>query len=305
MPRLVFVGNFDPIFSTESHHKWTWERLGWEVTALQQNRTTTDAILAACKGAQALQVTFTHGWGLNGTITPENMLLSVRSMGIPSFSYHLDIYFGLQALDRRDSNVGKHWSWKVDHFFSTDGAHEAEYAARGVVHHWLPPAVVEYACHKGIYTPSQASEIGFVGSIGYHPEHRFRTTMVEELRKRYGTRFRTYQGLREEPLNNAYASIKVVVGDHCFAGMPRYWSDRLPETCGRGGFLLYPRTEGMTIPTATYEPKNLADLYDKIDYYLVHEDERIAIRDAAFEHVKNHDTYTHRLKEILKVLNLQ
>jgi hypothetical protein len=230
------------------------------------------------------------------------MINRVRDRGVKSFSYHLDLYFGLNLLDRRDERTGQHPSWKVDHFFSTDGAHEAEYKARGVNHHYLPPGVVEYGCFKGDFKAEYASEIGFVGSIGYHPEYPWRADMVRQLRDHYGKRFRTYAGMREKALNDVYASIKVVVGDHCFAGMPRYWSDRLPETCGRGGFLLYPRTEGMTIPTATYNPQDFADLVAKIDYYLAHEDERVAIRDAAFEHVKANDTYTNRLSEVLQVM---
>jgi hypothetical protein len=128
--------------------------------------------------------------------------------------------------------------------------------------------------------------------------------MVATLQKHYGPRFRIFQGYREQNLNNLYASVKVMVGDHCFAGQPKYWSDRLPETCGRGGFILYPRTEGMTIPTATYEPQNLDDLIAKIDYYLAHEAEREEIRKRCFEHVKAHDTYTHRLQEVLQVMEL-
>ena len=58
----------------------------------------------------------------------------------------------------------------------------------------------------------------------------------------------------------------------------------------------------MTIPTATYKPQDLEDLFQKIDYYLAHEDERLAIRNAAFEHVKRHDTYTQRLQEVLRVV---
>jgi hypothetical protein len=304
MPRVVFIGNFQVPYSTESHHKWTWEKLGWEVVALQQQTTTTEAVLAACADAQLLQVTATHGWPLNGRISPEEMLIRVREMGIPSFSYHLDLYFGLQTLDRRDERIGKHWSWGVDHFFSTDGSHDTEYAARGVVHHYLPPGVVEYGCYKGIFTPSLAADIGFVGSTGYHPEYPYRPRMIADLKARYGSRFRVYTGMREEALNDTYASIKVVVGDHCFAGMPYYWSDRLPETCGRGGFLIYPRTEGMTIPTATYEPQNSRDLFEKIDYYLAHEEERLKIRDAAFEHVRAYDTYTNRLQEIVRVIGV-
>ena len=94
------------------------------------------------------------------------------------------------------------------------------------------------------------------------------------------------------------------MGDHCFAGQPYYWSDRLPETCGRGGFLLYPRTEGITIPTALYKPQDMGDLIQKIDYYLAHDDERLQIRDAAFEHVKKNDTYTQRLQEVLRVIGI-
>lgn len=302
--KIVFLGNFKVPFSTESHHKWTWESMGHTVVPLQEGVATTDQILAACDGADLLQVTHTHGWPTLGTITPEVMMEKIKAKGVPSFSYHLDVYFGLRTLDGRESRVGQHWSWKVDHFFSTDGAHEEDYKACGVNHHYLPPGVVAYGCHKGIAQPSQAADIGFVGSIGYHPEYPYRTQMVDVLRKHYGNRFRTYAGLREEPLNNAYASIKVVVGDHCFAGMPRYWSDRLPETCGRGGFLLYPGTIGMTIPTATYKAQDSHNLIDMIDYYLAHEYQRLEIRDVAFEHVKNHDTYTHRLAEVLRVMGL-
>ncbi len=300
--KIAFIGNFDFPFSTESHHAWTWEKLGHQVVRLQENRTTTDQVLDACHGAQLLQYTHTHGWLTPGSFGLEELLRRVRQMGVKSFSYHLDLYFGLNTLDKREDRIGQHPSWKVDYFFSTDGAHDLEYRARGVNHIYLPPAVVEYGCYKGKPIPHFTSDIGFVGSVGYHPEYPFRTKMVEALQKMYGPQFRIYSGAREDHLNNVYASCKIVVGDHCFAGMPRYWSDRLPETCGRGGFIIYPRTEGMTIPTATYEPQNLQSLYEKIAYYINHPQEREQIRDAAFEHVKANDTYTHRLATILTTM---
>jgi len=301
--KIVFVGNFSVPFSTESHHRATWEKLGHEVIALQENKTTTDAVIAACQGAQVLSWTHTHGYNFGGSVTQDEMVQKIRRMGVKSFSYHLDVYFGLDKLDRRETNLGKHPSFQLDYFFSTDGG-EHPWKEKGINHVWLPPGVIESGCYKGTYHPTLASDVGFVGSIGYHPEYPFRTRLVEELRKHYGPRFRTYAGMREAALNNTLASIKVTVGDHCFAGIPNYWSDRLPESCGRGAFLLYPRTKGMTIPTATYEPQNIKDLIEKIDYYLAHEDERFAIRDAAFEHVKNHDTYTHRLTEVLRIMGL-
>lgn len=307
--KIVFIGNFSVPYSTESHHKWTWEKLGHQVVALQEINTTTDAVLEACKGAQVLQWTHTHGWGFRGSISPEEMLNRVRDIGVVSFSYHLDIYFGLNLLDKRAERVGQHPSWKVDHFFSTDGGHQAEYEARGVNHTWLLPGVVEYGCYKGDFQAILAADVGFIGSIGYHPEYPFREKLVKSLKERYGTRFRTYAGMRERALNNVYASVKVVVGDHCFSGIPRYCSDRLFETTGRGGFIIYPRTEGITenIPgLVTFEPQNLEDLYSKIEYFLdpKNEKERVERRDAAHEWVKQNGTYTQRLQEILCRLKL-
>lgn len=311
MPRVAFIGNFSVPFSTEAHHAWTFEnRLGWEVTRLQENRTTTDEVIAACRGAQLLSWTHTHGYSFGGTVTQEEMVKRVREMGVPSYSYHLDVYFGLDQLDRRETNLGKHPSFRLDYFFSTDGNHEMEYKARGVNHHWLLPGLVEYGAYLGELQSILSSEIGFVGSIGYHPEYPFRTRMVAELKQRYGSRFRTYVGMREKALNNVYASSKILVGDHCFAGMPRYCSDRLFETTGRGGFLIYPETTDVTnlIPgLVTYKPQDMNDLCTKVDYFLdpAHEKERTARRNEAHEWVKANGTYTQRLQEILRVLEIQ
>jgi hypothetical protein len=300
--KIVFLGNFKFPFTTESHHAWTWERLGHQVVRLQENSATTDQVLAACEGAQIFQYTHTHGWNTPGTVPLDEMLRRIRKMGVVSFSYHLDLYWGLNVLDKRQDRIGEHPSWKVDYFFSTDGNHDAEFKARGVNHIYMPPGVVEYGCKKGQFNQTLASDIAFVGSTGYHPEYPFRHHLITQLQRVYGRQFRVFSGYREDSLNSVYASCKIVVGDHCFAGKPKYWSDRLPETCGRGGFLLYPKTEGMTIPTATYEAGNLVDLYNRIAYFLNHPQERESIRDAAFEHVKRHDTYTNRLSEILAIM---
>ena len=222
-------------------------------------------------------------------------------MGIPSFSYHLDMYFGLSTLDRRADRVGQHWSWKVDHFFSTDGAHQARVRGPRSETHVASPGC-------GLWVPQRQSSavtdfrMGF-WAVSYHPEYPFRTRIVEALRKHDRPRFRVFSGLREEPLNNALASIKVV------------WATTASRACRNIGLTVcpkpadvgipaHPETEGMTIPTATYKPQDIGDLIHKIDYYLAHEEERLATRDRAFEHVKNNDTYTHRLAEVLRILGL-
>jgi Glycosyl transferases group 1 len=232
------------------------------------------------------------------------MLDRIHAIGLKTFSYHLDVYFGLRVWDHRDDLVGQHPSWKVQHFFSTVGSKDELFKQRGVNHHWLPPGVVDYGCYEGKFQPSLAVDVGFAGSVSYHPEYDFRVRMVKALQGYYGPRFRVFQGYRESSLNDLYASVKVMVGDHCFAGEPYYWSDRLPETCGRGGFIVYPRTQGLTIPVVTYAPQDVDDLIKKVDTCLVHAQARETFRKVAFEHVKAHDTYTQRLKKILEVLGV-
>jgi spore maturation protein CgeB len=67
---------------------------------------------------------------------------------------------------------------------------------------------------------------------------------------------------------------------------------------------LAPRVEGVCIPLATFKPCDAGDMIEKIDYYLEHEKERELIRRACHEHVKNHDTYTHRARQILRIVGL-
>lgn len=307
--KLAFLGNFGVPFSTESHHAWTWEKMGHQVYRLQENRATTDEVLKVCEQADAFQWTHSHGFQTPGPILLTEMLDRIHQMGLTSFSYHLDVYWGLDQWDKRETNIGKHPSWKTTHFFSTVGSKQAEFRSRGVNHHYLPAGVVEYATFEGKPQAHLATDILFAGSVNYHPEYPFRQKMVETLKAHYGYKFKIVQGVREEPLNNLYASAKVIVGDHCFAGEPLYASDRLYETVGRAGFIIYPRTEGVTdqIPgLVTYNPQDTNDLIQKIDWWLdpARDQERNERRLMAFEWVKKNATYTNRLQTILETIGL-
>lgn len=308
--KIAFLGNFKPVFSTESHHAWAWEKLGHQVVKLQEGQATTEQVLAACQDAQVLQITHTHSWGMPGSVPMEAVLQKVRERGVKTFTYHLDLYWGLNALDRREEKVGQHWSWKLDYVFTTDNGHQKEYESRGVKHYYLPPGVVDYGVFRGQSRNDLASPVGFVGSCGYHPEYSFRQTLIESLRAHYGNQFRVYSGYREKVLNDLYASIDVVVGDHCFSTNPdlQYWSDRLPETLGRGGFMIYPRVKGLDEFIAnglvTYEAGNLNDLYAKVDEWRGKPSERQKCIQSLMEYVRQHHTYTVRLQQILAIMGL-
>lgn len=306
--RIAFLGNFGPEFSTENEYKWTFEQLGHSVIPLQEARATTTECLASGMNADVFCWVNTHGWQTPGPGSMYDVLETLRQAGRKSFGMHLDRYQGLQRGDGREGRVGTTPWWKMDYIFTADGGNSEFFKARSVNHYWLAPAVAKRHCYVGNFRPEFACDVAFVGARGYHPEYGFRPQLVEWLDgqrqwnvKRFGG---DRPGYRGAPLNDIYASATVVVGDSCFAGAPFYWSDRVPETLGRRGFLLHPFSEGMEMPMAHYNPGDLGDLGDKIRYWLADAFHREVMQERGFEWVKEHDTYHNRVQEMFQVMGL-
>ena len=89
---------------------------------------------------------------------------------------------------------------------------------------------------------------------------------------------------------------------------PYYWSDRVYETLGRGGFIIHPRIKGMEDDfedkkhLVFYEFGDFEQLKREIDFYLEADDLREEIRRQGHEHVKKNHTYLNRWTTILESL---
>lgn len=303
--QLAFLGNFDVDYTSESHHAASLEALGHTVARLQEGRTSGAAVLDASLGADALIWVHTHGWH-----TPhiESVLDDLRAEGIPTLTYHLDLWLGLQR--QRDMLTDPYW--KLDHFFTVDARMADWLTDRTPVRgHYTPAGVFEPECFRA--STVDPFDVAFVGSRRYHPEWPYRPRLIDWLHNNYGERFQHHGGdgrgtVRGAALNQVYADARVVVGDSLCIGYdyPDYWSDRVYETLGRGGFLIHPRIEGMERHFTDgehlvfYEYGAFDQLHDLIEYYLAHPDERERIAAAGHAHVKAHHTYRHRWTEILK-----
>jgi len=64
--KILFIGNFDVPYTTENHHKRTYEKLGHEVTTLREGKTNGDIIINELRGKDLLVFTHTHGWHTEG-----------------------------------------------------------------------------------------------------------------------------------------------------------------------------------------------------------------------------------------------
>lgn len=313
MAKIAFLGNFRVDFSSETHHAESLRSLGHTVVQLQETRATSLQVLKAALDSDLFIWVHTHGWKTAGGPDMGKVLSMIKSKGIPTMTYHLDLWLGL----KREKDLKTDSFYKdIGHFFTVDNKMAEWFNANtSVKGHYLPAGVYAPECN---YVPTvKKFDVVFVGSKGYHPEWPYRPKLIEWLGNNYPRGFRHYGGdglgvVRGDRLNSLYARAKVVVGDTLCPGFtyPSYWSDRVYETLGRGGFIIHPYIEGMEKEFTDkehlvfYEYNNFKQLKELIDYYLENDEEREKIRLAGHNLVKNNYTYRHRWETILKELNI-
>lgn len=314
--RIAFVGNFTVPWTTENHHKTSLESLGHTVVPLQEHTTPMAQVLAEGLESDMLVWVRTDGVPFLETLQPAHVLGALKDAGIPTVSYHLDLWIGL---DRQVNLETDPYYRNIGHFFTADRQMADWFNENTDVRgHYLQAGVFGGGCY--IAPPNEERhETLFVGSDNYHSEWPYRPQLVNWMHRTYGAAFAHYGGtssrggVREHPLNQVYASSKVVIGDSCCIGFdyPEYWSDRVYETIGRGGFIIHPYIKGMEEHfedgkhLVFYRFGDFAELKDKIDYYLSHDVEREEIRLAGHNHVKHNHTYEHRWDSALKTLQAE
>lgn len=294
--QILFLGNFEAPYSSENYHKKTLEKMGHTVIPIQEGRATVDHILSY--KPDLFVWIHTHDWPL----IQMNYVLDVFAhRGVITLTYHLDLWIGLNRQKEMNESY-----FNVQHFFTVDKM-MADYLNRHTetYGHYVRAGVFEDDCY---YEKSlMLHEVIFVGAYNYHPEYSYRKKLIDWLRKNISSFEHINNGTRGAALNKLYAGTKIVVGDSCCINLtyPYYWSDRVYETTGRGGFIIHPYIKGMEEDfedkkhLVYYKYDDFNELHEKIQYYLNHPEEREAIRIAGQQHTKNNHTYTHRWKEIL------
>jgi hypothetical protein len=288
---IAVLGHFSE-YSTETQIANTLEHiLGYDVIRVHENPQDDERFVEACKKCVLVILVGSHH-------RRSTAFATLHDLGVRTCSLHLDKFVGIP--DREDL-LG--WQFQTDKQFTADPE------IRLSSHVWLPPAIAEQYCFRGLPRDEWKCDVAFVGAVdSYHKEHDFRRRLRDWLQAVYGEGFVHIGGdvkIHGRDLNDFYAGAKVVVGDWFASGLPYYWSDRVPETCGRAGFLLVPKTEGLDYPgLATYTPQDLYDLQRQIDFWLANPVLRRHQQDSVFAYVRSNETYTHRMRQIIKEMGL-
>lgn len=315
--RVAYVGNLgegSAPHSTENHVAQALRAVGVEVLAVHEQRFGWDP--AEIPAVDFVLWTHTHGFAPERTHGRQFRFLdAMRHRGIPTVGYHLDRWWDL----RREHQLNEPF-FGCDLVCTADGGNQDRFGAAGIEHVWFPPGVSEFECVPGTYRSELASDVAFVGSWagGYHPESAHRAKLVEFLGAPYGDRCAFWprpghDAVRGDMLRDLYVSVKVLVGDSCLVGTGKnraYISDRIPETVGRGGFLVHPRVDEVTDGTLYTEGEHLwcweagdwDGLANTIDAALTDDQERQRVSKRGRQHVLTHHTYTVRMRELLSLL---
>jgi hypothetical protein len=96
----------------------------------------------------------------------------LREVGVPSISYHLDLYMGLRRWTQYKSDP---FLMNLDHFFTVDRLMadwlNSNTAVRG---HYVPAGVFGPETYLGESGHPYGNDVVFVGQRNYHPEWPYR-----------------------------------------------------------------------------------------------------------------------------------
>lgn len=291
--RIAIIGKFARLYD-EEYIALAFEKLGHKVLRLPESTPTGPMLAEMDTFAPAIVL-----WAKLMVPEPARVVRHCQMKGYTSVCWVFDLYVGYA----REYRLG-HPAFKADHVFTTDGGHQKEFEARGINHHLLRQGINDAECYMLDGNPEGTI---FIGSE--NPAYPMRQEQMRFMKKNYPGEFEwlghhdTHE-VRGEDLNIIFANTKVVVGDSVYS--PYYWSNRIVETLGRGGFLIHQSVEGLAAEypyLVTYQTGNLADLKKKVDYYLNHDDEREKLRKKNFEWVQARYTMTNRAKQMLQCLN--
>lgn len=219
-------------------------------------------------------------------------------------SWTFDLYFGLP----REYWVAEDPIFKMDYAMGPDGGHTDLWRKHHVNYKVLRQGIFDEFCYKGEFDSKYDYDVIFVGCES--SEWKYRVDLCRFLAENY-PRFKWFGRkdtleVRGDELNKLYASAKIVIGDSVYT--PHYWSNRLYETIGRGGFMIHPLIEGITDEYKqgehfiTYRYGNFESLKTKIDYYLNNEKERLAIAESGLKHTKENHTLLNRCQQFLNLI---
>jgi hypothetical protein len=285
--RVYYIGKFLYDWSTETYVTHALEQNGVEV--VKKVIVSTDKVRTYALEIKRNQCDIVLFSKVTSRTFPE-LIEWCKGRGIVTVAWIWDLYWGYRK--------ERPFQFLADILFTTDGGHVEEWQEYGANHITL---------RQGIHEPEHVMcpldirhDLAFIGTVNSSKQ---RSILTHWLNSNYGKRVVWHTRTRGLDLNQALSQVKIVVG--ASHPSPSYWSNRIYEILGRGGFMLFPETPGLDeeftdgVHYVSYPRNDYKRLRWLIDYYLEHNEERERIRRAGFERCGEF-TYTARVRQMLQ-----
>mgnify|MGYP003655247075 CR=1 FL=1 len=315
--RIAFIGGFSNLYDEEGKAK-TFELLGAEVLRIEESSFTGKTIELILKWGP--DILMSPKYKINNQLR-EELFSSCRREGILICSWHPDLYhypYLMPNQNRFAEITNKIGLWSSDVVFSPEGGEHSDafYSKCGIKQYTVRQA--PYHETVGISNIEDISDITtkevpllFVGTA-YTNGDGFRQFLLKFLEEQYGEKFMLMghtaeHQVRESRLSSLIAQSKIIIGESTY--FPGYWSNRLYESIGRGGFTLHPYVAGIEDEFVDGEECvyfsrwNFKELKEKIDYYLDEPEERNRIINNGLARVKKDHTLINRCTQVLEIIN--
>jgi hypothetical protein len=295
--KILYIENFDTKWRTAVWVKKGFQSIGIKIKPVQESSLTKQGLIDIIDE-------FKPDLILIGKARTQFSLLEVFELypDILTASWQFDLYF---KTPRRTEVFSDRF--KTDIVFTTDGGNQEEYERLGINQQTLRQGINEDDTDTDDKLEC-VEDIIFVGTN--NPWYQYRNDLIKFLKKEYGDRFGWYGNkhqIRGKDLTNLVNSAKIVIGDSVYSD--NYWSNRIYEMLGRGGFLIHPRVPGLEkefkyykhlIP---YDTGNFNQLKSIIDYYLSHKTERNNIKKEGQKYCLENYKYSDRCKQFIEYVN--
>lgn len=304
MMRILYIGKFRKSYATENYVAYAFESLGHKVKKYEIAKST-------FSGAAWHIQQFKPDIVLTAKSSKKHLAKLIpwcNSRNILTICWQWDLFWGYRSgrlpSQFRDSK----------YLFTTDGGHNEKWKELGIDHKVIRQGIHKPECQLfNIDNPTY--DVAFIGS---HNSYRQRKQLFTWLRDTYKEKFLHINGCRGISLNRTLANVKIIVGDSY--NVKNYWSNRIYEMLGRGGFLLHPTTIGLSSEFVSGEhyiefprfsrvsPKRHLDEHLKpiIQKWLdpSQNEKRQAIKRASIIKCETEFTYEHRVKELLNHISI-
>jgi len=309
--KIAFIGKFKKIYDEEGK-ALSLEKIGHQVIRFEED-TFNRGFQGGWNNNLKALLSYEPDVVMFTKLRVPNSLVVIRTLrvhNIPTVSWYPDYSFDWnEGLGRLGSDL----------LMIPDGTNQMKWKILGVNQHCVRQGIYDEMCYSGKDIPDLNKDILFVGSLNDHL-YKHRIPLIDFLEETYGDRFLHLGGknsdeIRNHELNDIIKSVKITIGDSLYA--PYYWSNRIYETIGRGGFILHSYVEGID---EEYEVGKHFDVYktygkngwgrkidfddlkSKIDLYLNDEKLRNTVRRLGMSHTIQHHTLLNRSEQVMEII---